>query len=544
MKLPPAHVTLLSTLVILGAGLRLWGIGFGLPHPMTRPDEEFIVSMALRFFSGDYNPHFFEWPSLYFYIVHGIFRGVCAIGYLTGTYASVDAFTRATAADPSWAHVVLRLMSASAGVATLLVIYSFAKSLFDRTTALVAAWLLAVAYLHVRDSHFGVLDVPLTLLTLVSVGFLVQAWIGRRPMLFFALAGAVAGLASSVKYNAAALVVPGLVAGVLRVGESQVGERQRAFMSLSGFLVMFVVCFLAGSPYVLLDIQGFREGLDAQVVRLTEGHGIAIYHVWRRHLTFSLWHGVGGPALAAAIVGAVVLGLRDWRKALLVGAFPVSYFLVIGHGQTAFIRYTTPLIPFICVFAAFGVRAIVERAAPLVSARARPYLAAALVMGVALQPLVSSVRFDRLLTECDTRLLAADWLASHVKPGDSLFESGASYARPLYAWPASRPRFAPVTFEARRAVFLTDGGAVVQPDWIVLAESPLRLYTPVPPELRSILSGQYRLVETFRPAREPEPEASFDRQDAFFLPYADFSARERPGPQLSIYRRESLGAHD
>ena len=76
-----------------------------------------------------------------------------------------------------------------------------------------------------------------------------------------------------------------------------------------------------------------------------------------------------------------------------------------------------------------------------------------------------------------------------------------------------------------------------RPDWIVVAESPLRLYTPVAPELRSILAAEYQRVQVFSPTREPEPEAWFDRQDAFFLPYANFSRRERPGPQLSIYRR-------
>jgi hypothetical protein len=39
--------------------------------------------------------------------------------------------------------------------------------------------------------------------------------------------------------------------------------------------------------------------------------------------------------------------------------------------------------------------------------------------------------------------------------------------------------------------------------------------------------------------REPEAEALFDRQDAFFLPYADFERRDRPGPNLTIYRLAS-----
>jgi hypothetical protein len=159
------------------------------------------------------------------------------------------------------------------------------------------------------------------------------------------------------------------------------------------------------------------------------------------------------------------------------------------------------------------------------------------VIVFALPSLYSSIQFDRLLTVRDTRLLAADWLAGRIKTGDTVFESGASYARPLYAVPDARLRVTAVDLVPGRGVFVTSAGGEVQPDWVVLAESPLRLYTSVAPELRGILSSGYRLVQSFPAAREPEPEAAFDRQDAFFLPYADFRYRERPGPALSIYER-------
>jgi len=61
----------------------------------------------------------------------------------------------------------------------------------------------------------------------------------------------------------------------------------------------------------------------------------------------------------------------------------------------------------------------------------------------------------------------------------------------------------------------------------------------VPPELRGLLNAGYELAFVATGTTGPEPEAAFDRQDAFFLPYADFSARVRPGPNISIYRRLS-----
>jgi hypothetical protein len=46
--------------------------------------------------------------------------------------------------------------------------YAAGQRLFDRTTALIGAFFLACAALHVRDSHFGVTDVAATLLVTVS----------------------------------------------------------------------------------------------------------------------------------------------------------------------------------------------------------------------------------------------------------------------------------------------------------------------------------------------------------------------------------------
>ncbi len=58
---------ILIAIVTLGLGLRLWGIGFGLPY-LYHPDEGVPVSIALRILhTGDFNPHFFHWSSLLFY---------------------------------------------------------------------------------------------------------------------------------------------------------------------------------------------------------------------------------------------------------------------------------------------------------------------------------------------------------------------------------------------------------------------------------------------------------------------------------------------
>ena len=69
----------LGAIVLLGAALRLYPIWFGLPYPHARPDEETTLGHAMAILAGDPNPHFFNWPSLTFYALAGVFRIASAV---------------------------------------------------------------------------------------------------------------------------------------------------------------------------------------------------------------------------------------------------------------------------------------------------------------------------------------------------------------------------------------------------------------------------------------------------------------------------------
>ena len=49
----------------VAAAARLWGIGFCLPHPHCRPDEDAISAIAGGLRGGDLNPHVFNYPALF-----------------------------------------------------------------------------------------------------------------------------------------------------------------------------------------------------------------------------------------------------------------------------------------------------------------------------------------------------------------------------------------------------------------------------------------------------------------------------------------------
>src|SRR5438874_444420 len=83
---------------------------------------------------------------------------------------------------------------------------------------LVAAAFLAVAFLHVRDSHFGVTDVPAAFLTVCAFWAALRCATEGARDARVALAGALCGLAASTKYNAAVALLPAMAAIVQPAG--------------------------------------------------------------------------------------------------------------------------------------------------------------------------------------------------------------------------------------------------------------------------------------------------------------------------------------
>ncbi len=56
-----------------GLGLRLWGIGQGLPYAYNADEADHFVPHAIEMFGHDLNPHYFANPPAYTYVLHYLF---------------------------------------------------------------------------------------------------------------------------------------------------------------------------------------------------------------------------------------------------------------------------------------------------------------------------------------------------------------------------------------------------------------------------------------------------------------------------------------
>ncbi len=550
----------LALILGVGLGLRLWGLDFGLPNLYCRPDESTLVHKAAGMGKGDLNPHFFNYPSLHFYVLAVLYGLYFCAGYLSGTFAGLADFERQCLVDPSAVYLLGRFLGAGLGAASIAVLYLIGRSAGGRRVGLVAAALLSVAFLHTRDSHFLTVDIPASFHLLVAYLFFFRYLKGGRWR-ELAWGAVFLGLATSTKYNLGIFVV----AQVLAVG---LGPAIVRWKYLAGSLALTGLAFIAGTPFALLDWPTFWRDLSFERAHFAVGHGQDLGWGWVRHLSFTLPAGLGWPLLLAGLGGCAWLGWRRRPMDLVLLGGILAYYAVAGSGKLVFPRYMLPLVPLLCLGAAVGLEEVARRWRGLWAV----LVLAALVPGVVL-----SWQHAQLLDRPDTRLLAAEWIEAQVPDGAYIAMTGSEYGHPQLrrtrmwiqerfedlrqagesSWYQARllqlPGFPPAPayyVVSLRPAFRMPLRSVWNPcpvdslrsrgvGWVVTLEHPLP-YSQVDAEFARQLESQAVLRARFDPfATGEHPPAVFDPIDAYYAPLAGFAALDRPGPLIRIYHLEA-----
>jgi hypothetical protein len=211
MTAPVRYPLPLIGICVVAIVIRVIGLQYGLPA-VYNPDEVAIMTRALSFGAGTLNPRNFLYPTFYFYVLFiwvGIYVGFV---WLTRRVASLDALRRLYLTDPTGLYTAGRTLGVAAGTATVFLVYRLASRLADARTALAAAVFLAVAPLHVRDSHYVKHDVPATLAIVVAYLAMTRVWPCPRAegprQRVSVMAGAACGVAFSTHYYCVFLVIP------------------------------------------------------------------------------------------------------------------------------------------------------------------------------------------------------------------------------------------------------------------------------------------------------------------------------------------------
>jgi Dolichyl-phosphate-mannose-protein mannosyltransferase len=402
-------------IVLAALVLRLIGLRYGLPA-VYNPDEVAIMSRALAFAKGDLNPHNFLYPTLYFYVLFA-WEGLTALlAVASGAVASFGAFQREFFVDPTRVFVAGRLLTALLGTATVVAIGVLGARIAGRFVGIAAALVLAVAPLHVLNSHYVKHDVPVTFVIVLAYLTYERLWKGGS---LFA-AAAVTGVAFATHYYTIFLAIPLAWAIVHRSRDGREAIRRVALAAAICAGVFFLL-----SPFVLVEpltaLGDIRANRQIVVDRAVTNLGYVASAA--RYVKLLLSDAAGIPAAILALLGVIIGARRSPACTTRLLAFTVPFLLFVFSTYPAS-RYLVPVTPFIALFAAIAIESIWN-----LRWGGRQIVNVLLIVALVATALTESLRADFFIRHTDTRTLALEYIAAHIPNGATILTQ--PYSVPL-----------------------------------------------------------------------------------------------------------------
>ena len=501
-----------------------------LPAPTwTHFDETLFIVLPLGFWGGDFNPHYFNYPTFHFYLNSFFYF----LYFLVGSAESVEHFVAYHfLVDGRPLLALARGLNTLFSVATVVATACLGRRLYGVGEGLLAALVLATMPLAVRFAHLANTDTPAVFWIALALLWAVRARQQGQPPDYL-VAGVCTGLAAATKYPAALVAVPVAVA---------ILPGRRGYLGLAAGAAL--LSFALATPFVWLDATQFwAHFADMGQTHLLGGAGKEDQAAWLYHLRYTWRYGLGAVGLLAAGLSLVwALGQRRWQELVLLAAI-VPFVAVLVVAESTFMRYALPLAPLLAL--------LLGRLSGLVF-RHR-LLGGLSVLLLVAEPLYAALSTRILLAGPDTRRQAEDWIGAQgtqrllewgspcgqlqlltpgrvrVRQTHYLRSYGVQGLRRAYERLAQREDLPPFYLEMDELIAL--GRRADVPMALVRYRHPLCPEAAMPSQILNILeAGHWQ--EVFAPGLLKG--AVFDRMDWYFVPVAGFGQIKQTGPIIEV----------
>lgn len=428
----PLKVLLLITLT-LGLGLRLQGIRWGLYngkyfHDFSfHPDEQCLVLGVQGMNPGklDFKPrNMVVWSkgTLMAYLT-GIASAAASVFRFIDP-GKVFSYARPTIEEVTKLYLTGRLVSVFFGVLSIYLLFLTGRKIYGEKAALLAAFFLAIIPAHVVNSHYLATDVTATFWILL-VFFISLHILDSDKAKYYILAGAVAGVAVTAKYNSGAAVVIPLAAHSLKL------LRKRDFNPLSpanskAFIIPAALAagVVISNPYILTSFSDLKAGLaftlECVNQSLNPGSDAAPgQSVWLFYVTNAFLYGAGLP-FSMLFAAGVAWSLKKRKNTdIMILVWLAAWWLVLSSQNWKLIRWVLPVIPFLCL----GASGFIAEIYVSLNRSARCLLASLVVFSAG-YTLLYSEAYSKLMSQTSSQEEVSAWIEENIKEGSSIATPG------------------------------------------------------------------------------------------------------------------------
>jgi len=467
-------IAVLIAILVLGFGLRLWGIQFGLPEYFYVDATKTVYPakrIAQNFLSGkpSFDPQFYQYPTLYInilaveYVCYGFVNGlqVKAQNHLASLKEAVDILYQ----DQRKEHIfflLARLTSTVAATLTILLLYLVAMAGYkDRRVALLSAFFIAVIYLHVKDAKYPMTDAMMAFMAICAWLFILKiahhhGIIGNKGSdkgnksdkdkgcarcggwrKDYLLAGLFIGLGTSTKYLPLFLVLPFGIASLIDYHQNK--EQRKYLLQCITLGVLFIpLGFLIGTPSFLYRSEQFIEraaseksgqyGIGGKPGDVQQGY---FDYLFCQNPTYnepfsknSLMGSMGIPLLLLTILGvfyALRMGLLQKLNRgnvdLILGLSCLIFYCILAKpGQLRTVRHFYWFLP---IYALLSSRILVAAGEHVLTDK-KNMIIPLLGFLIASPTFLRTVRYDYLQSHTDNRVFARQWIDENLQPGSKI----------------------------------------------------------------------------------------------------------------------------
>jgi 4-amino-4-deoxy-L-arabinose transferase-like glycosyltransferase len=417
---------LLLAIAATAVALRLWGITFGLPYDLTA-DEPHQIVQALKVGTGAGGPLVRMWHTIgkggLDYLLFFEYGLLYAWWWLVGRVSAPQDFALQYLVDPTAFYLVGRATVAVLGAMTAVAVFAAGRRMYDARVGLGAALLAAVGYYHTAASHTINVHIPMAFALWSGVAaFLAYEASGRRRWLI--ASGLLCGAAMALAYSAAIGLLMLLAALLLPSGREHWSNRLTGAAWLCGAAILSIALMspdlLTGAAALLrnfaspdtatLQSGDLRGAIDSvTIIRQRE---------WVGYLQLLL-KPYNVIATLAAVAGVLAGIWRRERWTILLSAMTLAFLLIVSSASRGLSEsYLLPVTPALWLLGSRGIAAL--------SFNRRSLYAAGLVAATGVS-LFFTVRENVMLWTPDTRVLAKQWIESHVPPGSKILMDGMRF---------------------------------------------------------------------------------------------------------------------
>ena len=423
-------IKIVSLVLITIAGIvRLLGVKFGfelinvLNYP-PHPDEPTILFRARDMvLLHDFNPHFFNYPTLYIYI-----QAVAQYFY----FIVYDVFVvNCHFVDIPISHLYVagRVVTVLFSVGTIYLVYRMAIRLFDKYSTLFAIFFLSFSILHIQNAFLVKVDTAMAFWVLLSFLVSVKIFYGNAELKWYLLNAIIIGLAIGTKYTAVFALIPFILAHL----NASLKHRESVFNNNIAIAILLIpIIFIITTPYAILDVNTFISHIKYESAHYRYGHlGSDSEYLSYGYYLVSLYQGLGLLGSVILLIGLVALYRHDRNLFILLISFPLTYFLFLGGYKTRVDRHMTVVIPYLALFAGFGCAKMLEFVITQYKRKKLHGYVAGIIVGLfALLTIgwqlmtIGNYMWNINLT--DTRVLAFYWIDENLNKQSKILEEHAT----------------------------------------------------------------------------------------------------------------------